>query len=83
MQRLPTIIASGATTFVLPACVVQAARNSVTRESAALQEQRAAIQSLLAQLEQREEALGQVRQGRAAWLICTRARGLTAVSAQM
>lgn len=42
---------------------VQAARNSVTRESAALQEQRAAIQSLLAQLEQREEALGQVREG--------------------
>jgi hypothetical protein len=41
-------------------CCLQAARNSVARESAALQEQRAAIQSLLAQLEQREESLGQV-----------------------
>jgi hypothetical protein len=48
---------------VLPVCVMQAARNSVARESAALQEQRAAIQSLLAQLEQREEALSQVRGG--------------------
>jgi hypothetical protein len=40
---------------------VQAARGSVAREAAALEEQRAALASLLAQLEQREEALGQVR----------------------
>jgi hypothetical protein len=40
---------------------LQAARGSVAREAAALEEQRAALASLLAQLEQREEALGQVR----------------------
>lgn len=39
---------------------MQAARGSVAREAAALEEQRAALASLLAQLEQREEALGQV-----------------------
>lgn len=42
-------------------CLLQAARGSVAREAAALEEQRAALASLLAQLEQREEALGQVR----------------------
>lgn len=41
--------------------VMQAARNSVAREAAALEEQRAALASLLAQLEQREDALQQVR----------------------
>lgn len=40
--------------------LLQAARGSVAREAAALEEQRAALASLLAQLEQREEALGQV-----------------------
>jgi hypothetical protein len=39
---------------------LQAARGSVVREAAALEEQRAALASLLAQLEQREEGLGQV-----------------------
>jgi hypothetical protein len=38
----------------------QAARGSVSREAAALEEQRAALASLLAQLEAREEGLGQV-----------------------
>lgn len=40
--------------------MLQSARGSVAREVAALQEQRAAIQSMLAQLEQREDALTQV-----------------------
>jgi hypothetical protein len=39
---------------------LQSARGSVAREAAALEEQRAALASLLSQLEQREDALGQV-----------------------
>lgn len=46
--------------LVACAATTQAARGSVVREATALEEQRAALAALLSQLEQREEALGQV-----------------------
>lgn len=63
-SRLSTIKFDSTETCASCIVLPQAARGSVAREAAALEEQRAALASLLAQLEQREEALGQVCGGR-------------------